>query len=408
MSLDKMEKNLKNRSLAILSTILLIIPGIISFSTIVKSEYLVASNNDSCLSTDVDENISRIMEQNSIPSISACIIKNNSIVWYKGYGYYDKFFKKKPTADTDYLAGSVSKAITATALMQLYEQNKFKLNDDVNKYLPFSLRNPNYPNEPITFEMLLSHQSSLSGEGSIKTLVVTNMVAAFRSYKEYLVPGGRWYDSSLWTTNHPGKAFNYSNLGFGILSYLVEILSSESFNNYCKQHIFKPLKMYNTSFKLNDLKRRNVAVPYMEGKSILLRLPRYAVPISGAGGLITSINDISHFLIANMNGGLYNGVRILNESNVNLMHTIHAYVNSSGYYYGLGWMFFNQNGTMYEGHHGDTFGSHARMKYRETDKTGVIFLLNGDPYLKDREKINLFLNSFSLIFEELFKKADKL
>jgi len=399
-------KKLKNKTLVILSAFLLIFTSIIQASTIVKSDYLITSNNGFYISADIDENITKIMKQIGIPSISACIIKNNSIVWYKGYGYYDIFFKKKPTADTDYLAGSVSKAITATALMQLYEQNKFKLDDDVSKYLPFILRNPNYPDEPITFEMLLSHQSSLSEESSIKTLIVTNMVAAFRSYKEYLVPGGRWYDPSLWTTNHPGEAFNYSDLGFGILSYLVEILSGQSFNEYCKQHIFKPLNMYNTSFKLRDLKRSNIAVPYLNVKNGFLRLPRYTVPISGAGGLITSINDISHFLIAHMNGGVYNDVRILNESSVNLMHTIHAYANSSGYYYGLGWMFFNQNGTMYEGHHGDTFGSHARMKYRVTDKTGVIFFLNGDPYLQGMEKRRLFLEALRLIFDDLFKKAD--
>ena len=403
-----MKRHLREKSYAILLTLLLISPSIIFFSNIAKSENIVTLRNDTALFTEIDENITRIMKQENISSISACIIKNNSIVWYKGYGYFDKFFKKKPTADTDYLAGSTSKAITATALMQLYEQGKFKLEDDVNNYLPFSLRNPNHLDEPITFEMLMSHQSSLAAEKNFKILITTNIVAFLRSYNRYFVPGHLLYDPSIWTKNLPGEVFNYSNLGFGILSYLVEILSGQSFNEYCKEHIFKPLEMYNTSFRLLDLKRSNVAIPYTEGKSTILRLPRYAVPMSGAGGLITSINDISHFLIAHMNGGMYNETRILNESSIEIMHTIRSYYSEIDSYFGLGWMIFLKNGTRYEGHHGDAIGSHCRMKYREADKKGVIFLFNGDPTFKGIERQIHYLNSIKLICDELFKKADEL
>jgi len=357
--------------------------------------------------TNGEDNIAEIMKQLGIPSISAGIIKNNSIVWYKGYGCYDKFFRKKTTIYTNYLAASTSKAVTATALMQLYEKGKFDLDDDVNEYLPFSLRNPNHPDEPITFRMLLSHQSSLSEPG-LKELIIGNIAYMFKCFEKYLVPGERRYDPSAWATDHPGEAFNYSNLGFGILGYLVEILSGESFNEYCKAHIFEPLKMYSTSFKLRDLKRRNIAVPYIGGKRILLRLPRYAVPISPAGGLITSVEELSHFLIAHMNGGIYQGVQILNESSVDLMHTAHTYGNISGFefYYGLGWMIMNNTGTIYQGHPGGTIGSHCHMKYRESDKTGIIFFDNY--YTLDMEKAKLLGQAHNFISKELFKIADGL
>ena len=380
--------------------------------------FLLVSVNCFSVSSEVlaneEDNIAKIMKQLGIPSISAGIIKNNSIVWYKGYGHYDKFFRRKPTVNTNYLAGSTSKAVTATALMQLYEQGKFDLDDDVNDYLPFSLRNPNYPDEPITFRMLLSHQSSLSEPG-LKGEIIGNIAYMFRCFEKYLVPGERWYDSSFWTTDHPGEAFNYSNLGFGILGYLVEILSGESFNEYCKTRIFEPLEMYNTSFKLRDLRRSNIIVPYIGGKRIILRLPRYSVPISPAGGLITSVEELSHFLIAHMNNGTYNGVRLLENSTVELMHTIQY--PAEGYpkdpsiwptncQYGLGWMFMNDSGTMYQGHPGTTIGSHCRMKYSESDKTGIIIFDNY--YTLDMEKAKLLAQACNSISEELFKIADGL
>lgn len=360
---------------------------------------------------EIDENITSIMKDLRIPSISAVIIKNNSVVWFKGYGFYDKFFRKKPAIDTCYLAGSVSKAITATALMQLCEKGLFDLDDDVNKYLPFNLRNPNYPDEPITFRMLLSHQSSLGIESNIKTLIRGNIAYFLKCLDKLLIPGERWFEPSLWTKNHPGQSFNYSNIGFGLLGYLVEIISGESFNKYCEDNIFIPLNMFNSSFKLKDLKRRNIAVPYWEGKLFLRRLPIYSVPISSAGGLITSAEDLSHFLIAHMNQGIYQGVRILNESSIELMHTLYSYTNISGlvdFYYGLGWMIFNESGTEYQGHHGDTYGSHCRMKYRLSDKTGVIFFHNFSPSMTDIEKNKQLIGIYPVIFEELFKLADKI
>jgi hypothetical protein len=95
------------------------------------------------------------------------------------------------------------------------------------------------------------------------------------------------------------------------------------------------------------------------------------------------------------------------------MHTIETDTNlpdigEGTIYYGLGWMSFNQSGIIYEGHHGDIFGSHCRMKYRVSDKTGVIFFYNHSPPIKDKEKLDLTLKSFEIIFEELFKKADEL
>ncbi len=113
-----------------------------------------------------DRYITLLMKFAHKPSVSSCIIINDSVVWSKAYGIYDIENNKPATPDTLYLMASISKTVTATALMQLYDQGLFDLDDDVNNFLPFSLRNPNFPDIPITFRMILSHRSSLASDNS--------------------------------------------------------------------------------------------------------------------------------------------------------------------------------------------------------------------------------------------------
>ena len=161
------------------------------------------------------------------PSVSACIIINNSVVWSQGYGLYDIENNKPATLDTLYLLASVSKTVTATALMKLYEQGFFDLDDDVNDYLPFSLRNPNYPDIPITFRMLLSHRSSIASDNSDRLcLSYIPGDPDIPSYphpwlEEYLTPDGSAYHSSVWSDDPPGEKYYYANIGFSSVPFFI-------------------------------------------------------------------------------------------------------------------------------------------------------------------------------------------
>ena len=119
------------------------------------------NENNSLEKQNFDKKIQLLMKLAHMPSLSTCVIKNESVVWSKTYGYYDLKNKKLATQNTIYMVASISKMFTAIAIMQLWEQGLFDLDDDVNDYLPFELRNPHYPDVPITFRMLLAHQSSL-------------------------------------------------------------------------------------------------------------------------------------------------------------------------------------------------------------------------------------------------------
>ena len=323
-----------------------------------------------------------LMKIGHFPSLSACIISNDEVIWSKGCGFYDLENRKSVTKDTLYNIASISKTITSTALMQLYEQGLFDLDDDVNDHLPFSMRNPNFPDISITFRMLLSHQSSLS-EDPLEfyqysyTFGGDSAVPLYPFLETYLVPSGSNYTSEVWSNDSPGETFHYANIGFALIGFLVEQISGKPFDQYCIENIFLPLKMYNTSYRLSDINIESLAVPYDFSDGDYIKHEQYGYIDYPAGTVRTSISELSHFLVAHMNKGTYNNIQLLSEETVNLMHSV-QYSNSN---YGLGWgIFTSSNGNKYIGHQGGDFGIVTSMYIRESDNVAVIIFVNVSPW----------------------------
>lgn len=109
--------------------------------------------------------------------------------------------------------------------MKLYEQGKFKLDDDVSQALGFQLRHPLYSDVVITYRMILSHQSGLGESNQYNDFITTtyNMQSTpFPEVKELLQPGGKWYSTASFTNKKPGTYFSYSNINFGLVGILIE------------------------------------------------------------------------------------------------------------------------------------------------------------------------------------------
>jgi len=330
--------------------------------------------------------VSLLMKKAHYPSLSACVINGDNVLWSKGYGYYDLTNNTPASETTIYNIASITKTITGTALMQLWEKGLFDLNEDVNNYLPFNLRNPHFPDVPITFRMLLTDTSSLDVDPLDYYRFNFSKDPPFEGYpypwlEEHLVPGGRWYHPERWSPIYrPGEKYIYANANFDIVAYLVELISGESFIDYCDNYIFEPLEMYNTGFNLSELDIDKVAVPYWyedgqyhEINQIVIwnvSLPsKYWRPFNyPVGGLYTTVSDLSHFMIAHMNGGVWNNVRILKENTVNSMH------KSS-----LAWATIKPDklDVTYSGYSGHNAGVNAHMYFIPSEKIGMIYLSNG-------------------------------
>lgn len=351
-----------------------------------------------------DLKIKILMKFGHMPSLTACIIKNNTISWSKSYGYKNIYLLKKAKIDSIYGIGSITKSLTATAIMQLWEKGCFDLDDDINEYLDFSVKNPNFPDIPITFRMLLSHQSSLFEQFKFSSLIILFSKHSYSWLKEVLVPGGDSYNPEFWMNYPPGAEANYSNFGFILLGYLIERITNQSFEEYCQENIFTPLNMINTGFNHEEFNRRKLATPYARLAGFYVPLPHYDFNfLFPAGGIRTTVEDLSHFLIAHTNGGIYNDNRILTNSTVELMHT-HQYPNNewNGYKFGLGWATWtDDDGEIYEGYSGGAPGYGAMLKIRKSDNSGIIYFTNSYRGFKTRFE----RRCHSLLNDLLFQKV---
>jgi CubicO group peptidase (beta-lactamase class C family) len=327
----------------------------------------------------------------NVPGLAAAIVKDDRIVCTAVAGLANIEQKKPVTPDTLFMIASVSKTITATALMQLYDRDKFELDDDINDYLPFKVRIPASPDSPITFRQLLTHTASIKDNptyvncpksceyGSSPIPFVTrgadSPISLADLMRGYLTPGGAYYDKdNNFEPRGPGTIAEYSNMGSVLVGYLVELISGVPFDQYCKDHIFTPLGMHKTSWRLTGIDQSVLAMPY--NKSFFGYVPygQYGEPDYPDGMLRTSINELAQFLISYMQGGRHNGKRILKSDTVEAMLESQTPLKQS---HGLGWIRQTINDETVWGHDGDDHGAGTKMWFDPENKVGVILMTNG-------------------------------
>jgi CubicO group peptidase (beta-lactamase class C family) len=352
----------------------------------------------------LDKVIEAELRAQHIPGLADCVVKSGRVVWSKGYGWAN--IKKRVPMDPDNTVqniGSISKTVTATAVMQLWEKGKFPLDDDVNEFLPFAVRNPFHPDTPITFRLLLTHRSGIADSPAYGSSYACGdpSTPLEKWLKEYLTPGGRYCQKK--TNFHPwkpGKRNSYSNIGFGLLGYLVERGSGESLPHYTRKFIFEPLGMKKTGWLLSGIKVATHAVPYVRAdddppSEELKACQKFGIlggeaerdPVSGDyrplclysfpnypdGALRTSVNQLARFLLAYVNNGSHGGTQVLAADTVRLMLTPQAATTP---HQGLCWATTQKSGQRYWGHNGGDPGIRTNMSFRVSDGVGAIVFVN--------------------------------
>lgn len=251
------------------------------------------------------------IEAAKLPSATVLVFNKDKIVFSQGYGMANIEQQRVATPDTLYQIASVSKLVTATAVMRLYEQGHFQLDDDINQYLPFLVRNPQFIEAPISIRMLLAHASSIGdGPAYLESYTLgqsadpTEPLGEF--LREYFTPNGRHYSAQNFTNAKPGTALEYSNIGFGLLGYLVEQISGQPFDLYCKQAIFTPLNMPATQWFNRHVDKNRMAMPYGYDalRGIFTPLGYYGFSNYPDGMLKTSTTEFRRFLHVFLNDGV--------------------------------------------------------------------------------------------------------
>jgi len=318
---------------------------------------------------DLEDLISQEMDAHSITGLTAAIVKEDQLLWTKGFGLANKAEGKPVADDTIFLIASVSKTVTAVALMTLYDQGHFALDDSINEYLPFTVTHPNYPKSPITFRMLLTHTSGISDVGyddlDLYTYGKDSPITLEDFVHNYFVPGGKYYNSRKnFTKRKPGNSYSYSNMGYALIGYLVEAVAKMPFDQYCKAKIFAPLKMDRTAWFLRDLPMDQIAMPYSpRGKPY----GQYTFPDYPNGQLRTTVSNLASFLSMFIQYGTHDGAMILKKDTAALMRKVaFPKIDPDG---GLCWFYEYLDNKRLLGHNGGEQGVSSEMFF--DPKTGV-------------------------------------
>jgi CubicO group peptidase (beta-lactamase class C family) len=264
--------------------------------------------------------IDKTLKDTGVPSISIALVREDEIVWKAAFGYANVRTKTPATPDTIYNAASTFKAVTATALMQLAEQGKFKLNDPVNRYLgDFPVRDRIQSDKPVVFTHVLSHWSGLTswpgrGEATMKPIWGRELP---KTLEQVAV--------ELYSIRAPETKFEYNNYGYGLAGLLLEKISGVEFENYVCEHVLHPLGVRTShpvcpSPEMVEL----MALPYENGSPEGQPRPAPLVhtDVYPAGGTAyLTAEDMARFLGTHLNGGVFQGKRILSEASVREMQT---------------------------------------------------------------------------------------
>ena len=371
---------------------------------------LFTSSSSAFPNKRTDRAIKRVLEEFQAAGVSVAVVKNGEIVYNKSFGYKD--LKSKEPLRNDHLMriASISKSFTATAFMQLVEQGKISLEDDASDLIGFRIRNPRYPDTPITLRMLLSHTASLNDRGGYGTLDKLNPEINGDCEKAYL-------------KYEPGKGYRYSNLGLNLAGSILEKVTGVRFDEYIKKQILDPLGLYG-GYNVDELDKTRLATIYNYRKGNLVRstgaykstankMPTYVMgystPIfSPTGGMKITAHDLAIYMMMHMNHGEYNGVRIISEESSKLMQT--AAWNKENNRYGLCMRDLTSfvddakyNGREFAltGHTGSAYGLKSVMIFSPEDKWGIVVMTNG--YAANRDK-NIMKTFVGAIYNACLKK----
>ncbi len=297
----------------------------------------------------IDNLLKQYTDSSWLAGAVVLIVKDNQVAYYKGHGYSNLAAKTPMQADAIFRIMSQTKAITSLAIMQLFEQGKLGLDQDIADFIPefknpklvksFNPSDSSFTTTPakreITFRDLLTHTSGIDypaiGTDTMQAIYAKNNIPSGLGYFNENLLAKMKALGKLPLRHNPGERFTYG-LNTDLLGCLIEVISGESLETYCRKHIFEPLGMKDTYFNVPAAKATRLATVYTEDKnkkiiewSSTFRNIDPSYPLipksyfAGGAGLSSTAFDYAIFLQMLLNKGSYNGKQILGRRTVELM-----------------------------------------------------------------------------------------
>ncbi|QQT24888.1 serine hydrolase domain-containing protein [Sphingobacterium spiritivorum] len=349
------------------------------------------------------KSIQQIAEKYQAVGVAAVVVKDNKIVFTNNYGYQDRDTHHVLNDSTLFRIASISKSFSATAVMQLVEAGRLSLKDDCSQLIGFPVRNPRFPDQIITLEMLLSHTSGINDKNGYFDLDVINPQK-----------NKNWSDS--YNAYAPGKGYQYCNLNFNMVGAIIEKISDQRFDKYVAEHILRPLDLYG-GYYVDALDRSRFATlyAYQDGKFVpqpAAYNPRseeissyelgHSTPLfSPTGGMKISARDLAQYMIMHMNYGHGNGKKIISKRSAVAMQT----KRSDEENYGLAlWSTDSLIPQVHlTGHTGSAYGLYSTMFFNPKHKYGFVVITNGCR-LSETSGFNMMLKEIvNVLYQDFIK-----
>jgi CubicO group peptidase (beta-lactamase class C family) len=307
----------------------------------------------------LDTFISGQMEKHGIQGISLAVTSKNEIIYLKGYGTAGD--GRPMTPQTPMYIGSQSKSFTGLAIAQLIEQGKIKPNDAVQKYIPWFRVADKEASKRITVNHLLHHTSGLSEAGF--TVMLPDDASNEDAVRAL---------ASAELTAPVGTTFQYFNVGYDVLTVVVQNVSGMKYEDYIRQNIFDPLEMTHTYTDPILARENGLSQGYSRifGFTIPQEQPHRVFDV-GAGYIISTAEDLAHYSMAMDNAGYYNGKPLLSLKGMDML-----FYAENGY--AMGW--FVEQGHIFHGGANETFKTYVDI-YPLRDMSFVLLINQG--YLMD-------------------------
>jgi CubicO group peptidase (beta-lactamase class C family) len=308
------------------------------------------------------------MKDIHLPGVALGIIQGDQIVYLKGYGVADPS-GRAVTPQTPFWLASLMKPVTALAIMQLVEAGKVEVDAPVQRYLPYFRLADEQASATITVRHLLNQTSGISG-------LTGNEKYPSQASLDW-TPEQRVRELSDNSLTYPvGTTYQYSNVNFTMLALIVETVSGQPFESYVQEQIFNPLEMSQATLYQAEAIPPDSAAGYQQWFGFPVAsfrpLPRSG---NGGGGLIANAEDMTHFMIAQLNEGRYRNVTVLSPAGIAEMHTPAIRDGNTEEFYAMGWEVETVDGLTTISHNGDHGNFHADMLLT-SDGWGVVLMTN--------------------------------
>ena len=320
---------------------------------------------------DVETFVQKEMAAQRIPGLAIGIVQGDRVAYVRGFGTADDS-GREVTPQTPFIIGSVAKSITALAIMQLVEAHRVDLDAPVRRYLPWFRVGDEKASAEITVRHLLNHTSGLSTKTgrSFQGNGDTSGTALERTVRKLKTVG---------LTAPVGSKYQYSTVNYAVLGLIVQTVAGQPYESYVQTKIFDPLQMRSSYTSEAAAQPAGLATGhnYWFGRPRTANLA-YNRGLVPAGYLISSAEDMAHYVVSQLNGGSYDGTSVLSPDGIAELHRPAVQTPKADTSYGMGWFVGPRNDIPAIHHQGETFNFHANVVLIPQSRRGVVVLMNAE------------------------------